>query len=276
VEGRGGMRGVRVVLLALTVIGLVPGGALADTGPAGGGYVDNTGTPVAEAANSTSSTTGGKSAEPPPCEYKAVDMTGQTVYDLDGTPIVHTEPGNWYVKRCFGPNGIEFDNELVWIPSDPAALAQQARESLRLPLPDVHTSPDSSGDQLVGVATWLWVSGAWSTQSATAAVPGVSVTVTATPVSVVWAMGDGGQVVRNGPGRPYDATKPSDEQSTDCSYTYKRSSAGQPGGVYPVTATITWSVAWSASGVAGGGALGAVTRSTAMSLRVAEAQALNR
>lgn len=266
---------MRRCLIALCLAAVVawPRPAGAEDVATGGATVEDD-TPTAFVGRSPGSSQ--PSSARPKCEYKQIDMTGQTVYDTDGTPIDHEEPGNWYIRRCFDAAGNETESRLAWIPSDPASLAQQARESLPLPSPDVHTSPDASGDQLVGVPTWLWVEGAWSTQSATAAVPGVSVTVTATPVSVVWTMGDGGRVVCNGPGTRYDTSKRADEQSSECSYTYTRSSARQPGGAYPVSVTLIWRVSWAASGVAGGGELGNVTRTTALRLRVAEAQALNR
>ncbi|HEY8827036.1 MAG TPA: hypothetical protein VIM17_04700, partial [Jatrophihabitantaceae bacterium] len=59
---------------------------------------------------------------------------------------------------------------------------------------------------------------------------GVTATVTARPVSTVWSTGspDAPDVSCDGPGVPYDARRAPSEQSTDCSTTYARSSAGQP------------------------------------------------
>jgi hypothetical protein len=98
--------------------------------------------------------------------------------------------------------------------------------------------------------------------------------VTATPRAVRWDMGTGDRVTCHGPGTPYDLSVPDDAQDTDCSYTYRRSSAGQPDQRYRVSARMRWRVRWTASGIAGGGDLGSVTRSTTLSLRVAEGQAL--
>lgn len=168
--------------------------------------------------------------------------------------------------------------DTVFVPAalqvDPVLLAEQARERLPLQAPAVATSPDAGQEQLVGVSTWLWVAGGWAPQTAVASVPGVSVTVLAEPVRVSWVMGDGGTVVCDGPGRPFDRRLPEVAQSTDCSYAYARSSAGQPGERFTVTATVTWRVSWSATGVAGGGDLGEVTRSASVPLRVAEGQAV--
>ena len=198
------------------------------------------------------------------------------MYEPDGSEIVQTTPGRWHTVECGGappPGGTGY----VFISTvDPAVLAEQAKRTLPLTPPDVQTSPSADDDQLVGVPTWLWVGDAWAPRSATASLPGVSVTVTATPGSVVWDMGNGDRVVCQSPGTAYDPDRPNGEQVTDCSYTYSRSSAHQPGQRYPVTATMTWEVSWTASGVAGGGSLGALSRSTTFGLRVAEAQALIR
>jgi hypothetical protein len=158
---------------------------------------------------------------------------------------------------------------------DPVVLARQARRALPLDAPEVQTSPSPGADHVVGVPSWLWVGDAWAPLSATASLPGVSVSVTATPQSVTWDMGNGDRVVCRGPGVGFGPRRRDDEQSTDCSYTFRRSSLREPGQRYRVTATTTWRVSWSATGVAGGGALGVVSRSTTFGVRVAEAQALN-
>lgn len=203
---------------------------------------------------------------------------GEVPVDTDGSPRVASGPGEWRIRRCFGADGRETSFDLVFAaagqPVDPLSLARQARERLPLGAPVVATSPDADQVQLVGVPTWLWVAGGWAEQSASASVPGVSVTVRADPVRVTWVMGEGGRVMCTGPGQPFDPQVPEAAQATDCSYTYPRSSAAQPDARFTVTATITWRVSWTASGVAGGGDLGEVERSATVPLRVAEGQAL--
>jgi hypothetical protein len=61
-------------------------------------------------------------------------------------------------------------------------LAVKARRSFTLNPPVIGMAPPSQR-VLVNYSTWLWVAG-WTAQSATATVPGLSATVTATPVSV--------------------------------------------------------------------------------------------
>ncbi len=120
----------------------------------------------------------------------------------------------------------------------------------RVPLvaPTVQTSPPIGSPQLVGFPTWLWIDpAAWGTFDATATVPGLTVTVTATPKQVEWDMGDGNHVTCDGPGTPW-VEGTSAAADTDCEYTYQFTSADQPGGTYTVTATVTWAVTWDGHG----------------------------
>jgi hypothetical protein len=118
----------------------------------------------------------------------------------------------------------------------------------------------------------LWVDPAsWGSRSATAAVPGLSATVTAVPVSVTWTMGDGGRVVCQGPGAAYDPARPEALQDRVCSYTYRHAADA-----YTVAATTTWRITWTADGAPGGGTLPPLFRtSPATLLRVVEVQAIN-
>jgi hypothetical protein len=193
-------------------------------------------------------------------ELKAGDPYGLICTDAAGNEVVNE-------LRRYDPSGSAAP--LV----DPEVLAQEAKQDLALPLPGVQTSPPPERDQLVNLPTWLWVED-WSPRSATASVPGVSSTVTAAPRRVVWDMGNGDQVVCRGPGKPYDLSLKEHQQSSDCTYTYRASSAGQPGQRFQASATMTWSVSWTASGAPGGGDLGEVSRTTTFPMRVAEGQAL--
>ena len=160
-------------------------------------------------------------------------------------------------------------------PPSPAELARQAYRQLVLAAPVIRTSPGAAVPQLVRVPTWLWVDeGVWSARSRTAAVPGLSATATARPVRVRWSMGDGVTVNCRGPGTVFRAgvNRP-DGASPDCGHTYVRASAGEPGGLFRVTATVEWSVSWAGGGQAG--TLPALTSVSSVTLRVTEAQALN-
>lgn len=197
----------------------------------------------------------------------------------------HYPDGALYEARCGwstgGPVDI-WDYLIVWFassppgtPVTPAELAQRAVDRMTLLGPDIRTTPQAGAMGLVGLPVWLWTpAGAtrWGPNSATATVPGLSVTATARATKIVWQMGDGTTVVCHGPGTAYSPTS-ARTTSPDCGHVYLRSSARRPGHVYTVTATTTWSIRW-----AGGGQAGALTRtrtSTAQ-LRVGELQVLVR
>lgn len=194
----------------------------------------------------------------------------------------HTgESGAWFVFTCSTGNFPGTGGGIVWLPTSggpiplppPVALARQAVNQLRLVGPDIATSPPVDGDQLVNVSTWLWLARErWAPMSATASVPGESVTATATPTTVTWELGDGTTIVCHGPGTPYASGDPS-APSPDCGHTYLRSSAGMPDGAFIVSATVTWEITWAGGGERG--SLPALTTTSTVRLRVGESQALN-
>ncbi len=144
-----------------------------------------------------------------------------------------------------------------------ADLARQALARFQAPIPAAGFSPTTS---VVGVKTWLWLQGGWSSLSATAAIPGLSATVTAQPTTVVWNMGDGQQTVCQGPGKAWDPNLPN--TTTNCSYTYPVA------GHFTVSVTVTFRTTWTASdGTAG--QLGPITAGTTVPMTVDEIQAVN-
>lgn len=153
----------------------------------------------------------------------------------------------------------------------PAQLAQQAISSMELSGPAIRMTIEGDETGVVGVPLWLWTEvgpTTWGPNSATASVPGLSVTATAQARRIVWLMGDGRSETCAGPGTPYYA---GGITSPTCQHIYEKASAGQPDGAYPVTATTTWDVTWS-----GGGASGSlsVTRQSTSSVRIGEVQVL--
>lgn len=191
------------------------------------------------------------------------------------------QSGTWYVWKCTTPGlANAFYRPPVWIPNppqpgaagpSPAELAQMARQQLRLIAPRIAVNP--AGEQLVNLPTWLWLSGGWAPISATASVPGVSVTAVAAPTSVDWSMGDGSVVPCPGSGTPFVPGTDTRASSPDCGYTYRTSSASQPNQAFAVTATVHWRVSWSGAGQTG--VFPDLTTSATAALRVAESQALN-
>ena len=143
-------------------------------------------------------------------------------------------PGSWYSVICTDQLTGASTTQTEWIPDketgsipavNPYAVALQAENSLRLPLPTSYFDPPEVS--VVNLPTWLWIDARlWHSYSVTATVGTVSATAVATPVSVTWSTGDGGIKVCGGPGRPFDPDQPPSQQSTGCSHTYTTSSAG--------------------------------------------------
>jgi hypothetical protein len=61
--------------------------------------------------------------------------------------------------------------------------------------------------------------------------------------------------------------------ASDCTYTYRTSSAGQSDGTFTLQATVTLEVTWT-SNVTGGGTLPAISRSSTLAVEVGEIQAI--
>jgi hypothetical protein len=152
-----------------------------------------------------------------------------------------------------------------------ADWAAQARNRMPLPTPRLSTSPATR--TFVGVPTFLWIDRAqWRPQTTSAGVATQTVTATATPSETVWNLGET-TITCAGPGTPYDPDG-SPDQTSACSHSYQRSSAGQPDRKYQITATIRWHVTWTCTGDcdAPAGDLGFMTSSTNALLPVGEIQ----
>ncbi|MBO4273967.1 hypothetical protein [Microbispora triticiradicis] len=167
------------------------------------------------------------------------------------------------------------------LPGDRAEVTLQmlvglAVRELVLPLPQVSTAPPRGRPAMVGIRQWFWLNGAgqWTTKSKRVQVGDVWAEVTASPRRLVVSPGMGlPDVVCDGPGTPYDTSRPPQEQRSGCTYLYERSSAGQPRDAYRVSVTVVWGATWQGSGGAGG-TLVPISRTTSYALPVAEAQAL--
>lgn len=201
---------------------------------------------------------------------------------VEGLAPESAAAGAWHVWKCVGSGERDaFYRPPVWIPDSvgqpapqgptPAELAERARRQLHLSVPLIAGSP--TGDQLVNLPTWLWLREGFAPVSASAAVPGASVTARAVPRSVTWVMGDGATVVCRGSGTPFTAGRDPRRASPDCGHTYRRSSASEPGDVFRVAATVNWDVTW--SGVGEEGTFPGLTTTATTQFRVVEVQALN-
>jgi hypothetical protein len=167
-------------------------------------------------------------------------------YIVTCTPVLDDEVGEWLAE--------------VWpqAPTQPTPgqVGQTAEADLNLAAPTVSTAP-SGGKAIVNLESWLWIDPAdWQPITATAAVDGITAIATATPVSVVWDMGDGNQVTCDGPGVAYNTSIPDADESTYCGYTYQETSADGPNQQFTITTAIGYDVTWTSVGVAGGGDLG--------------------
>ncbi|MEE2038112.1 hypothetical protein Q8791_12885 [Nocardiopsis sp. CT-R113] len=165
-------------------------------------------------------------------------------------------------------------------PTDPVTLIQESMADFELPPPRIATSPGVDSLVLVNTPLWLWVeSEEWEAAEASAEVQDWSLTVTATPTSTVWNLGDGTEIRCDGPGTPFDPAQHDPESaSPDCGHVYSLPSDSQAGGAYPVTVRVGWDVGWELSEgeFSGGeaGALDSVTTTSQVDLQVAESQGL--
>jgi hypothetical protein len=266
-------------IVVLTVLALA-GPAAAD----GTGDAFNDGDEIGAEVDLVSGGSGGSgSGGKAVCHYRRLDEGAQAKADQMAEENNWSEqpgdgPGAWYQLVC-ELNGLVPSVTIVWLPDaavDPEALAQQALDRTLIPAPEIRLNPPEGRDQVVNVPTWMWIDPAsWAPVSATAAAGGVTVTATATPTTVSWDMGNGEVVTCDGPGTPYDQNVAPEDQQSECTYTYRRSSAGHPGGAFTMRVTTTWGVTWTVSGAPGGGSLGTAQRTTTSAVRVAEIQAVN-
>ena len=152
------------------------------------------------------------------CTQSTVDaviarqLTGRT--DIpDGSQWVVTScdlaPGD-----CSGVNEVR-DVQPVGAPArgiSPYVLLEEAKRRLHVPLPTPELSPSVDVPHLVGVPEWLAIDPAgFEAHDATAAVPGLSVTLSATPLNTVWDLGNGDTVTCDGAGTPW---QPGSDTST--------------------------------------------------------------
>jgi hypothetical protein len=156
----------------------------------------------------------------------------------------------------------------------PQELLQVAESELTIPVLKPGTAPPRGHEGLTGLPEWYWIPAGWQPVKVTVSAGPVYATVIATPDALSFQPG-GGQAGSScgGPGTAYRSGA-----RTACSYTYSQSSAGQPGGAYAASVTVTWQVRWTgwspATGQVGGVLRGALPIAFPFELRVAEGQAL--
>ncbi|MFD0995350.1 hypothetical protein HNR16_000444 [Pseudoclavibacter chungangensis] len=98
----------------------------------------------------------------------------------------------------------------------------------------------------VGLPIWMWVANpsasSWGPTSWSGSTGGQTIDFVAQVSTVHWDMGDGAMVTC-AQGTPY-STAYGNRMSPSCGHKYTHVSAGQPGGMYAVTATTNWTIAW--------------------------------
>jgi hypothetical protein len=199
-------------------------------------------------------------ADQPTCAYQPSQFQGHP------DTAASWPPQTWYEGRCELTGAIVAPKPVDALTPD--EIARLARNQLRLQRPQIGSSPP--GDQLVNLPTWLYLASGWRAESATASVPGISVTATASPTSVTWSLGDGTTVDCAGPGTDYRQDVDPRSESPQCGHTYRRSSGRT---TFPVSATVHWAVAWSGAGQVG--MLPELITTSTTQFRVRESQALN-
>lgn len=238
-------------------------------------------------SNTGSSGNGGGGGSAPPCRYELDDDYEPPVGEIDP----HAgEDGAYYLKIC-GPHvtpgeplsqlliSANTTVTLIWIPArlappvtvSPQALAAQASRFLPLPAPQVHHNPTPAA--VVNLPTWLWVDArSWGARRSFAAVPGLSVTVLATPTTVTWRLDPQRPPLHcRGAGKPYRSDRAARSQKPSCAFGFTRTSRQQHRQVFASSATSNWQISWRAStGV--DGSLPALQRTSTFDLPVREVQ----
>ena len=164
-------------------------------------------------------------------------------------------------------------------PVDPTPLLlQQAREQLVVPRPVVASSPPPSATQPLGLPVWFWAENG-DPVTATAAVPGVSVTIEAVPVSMTVTIDEPWrpegrrpshrevEIACDGLGERYDPGRHGAWDRSSCSHVFDWAGSAS------ATIAVTWDLAWT-SNTGGSGTLAAVSRSTTIALQPTELEAV--
>ncbi|MFE7524177.1 hypothetical protein ACFU7Y_00435 [Kitasatospora sp. NPDC057542] len=153
--------------------------------------------------------------------------------------------GALYTKVCPQTDGGMGGAEIVFEPTAPdgqnvnaeATAIQAAYDRVRFRPPVGRAAPQNTA--VVNAPVWLWADDAALPAPGSAAVAGISVTVTPRLVKADWSFGDHLQTSCTTPGTPYDP-KYGDAKSPDCGYEFRTSSAGEKNGVFSATVTMRW------------------------------------
>lgn len=174
-----------------------------------------------------------------------------------------------------GPDGTPVARPQDYIP----ALRDNVTRRVPSPVPRIAPADeDANGWTYVNLDTYFWVDGGpgqWDVVSATASVPGLSVTVQAVPQRLVVDPGDGSRTFSCEGQPPVASNAVWYEGMPGCVHRYVNSSAMAGNEqTFPVVLAIDWSVTWSASNGEAGDLGSMRTTSAVRPLAVAEIQAV--
>jgi len=229
----------------------------------GGGYgvVDTTITlPGAPGGTTSTSASGTGVTTGSTCSY-ILDTSNIAHHpqDYPGLAAADFAKGTYYYRYCSDGTA-----SFVWLANPgtvtpagrptvtPAQLAQEAIGQLPLSRPTIRRSPNQElryqGDPYtwVNLWTWFWTDPAsYKPLTQSVSVGGVSATVTAKPVGLLFDPGDGSNPVRcDGPGRAWTDADGSDAPSSGCGFEYSHVTSG----TVLTRVAILWQVSWSRCG----------------------------
>lgn len=289
-----GTAAVASVIAAASPVGATPACGPTNGSFDGGGWLACAATsdvnptiPIAGTTPQDPQSVAPQSRQAPPAVSPAAQTkcTASNTDTVDGTapPAPRAGIGRWMFVYCGdagNPGGWSWiaAGAAAAVFASPAQLARQAYARLTPPIgvPDYnprHRAGQADGT-VVGFTTWLWLDGqSLAARSVTASAGPNSATVTARPSSVSFDPGDGSPaVVCAGGGVAYDPAQPN--TVSDCVHRYVRASGQTPGGVFVLTAQVTWTATWTGTKGAGG-VLPALTVMASTLVRVDELQAVN-
>jgi hypothetical protein len=143
----------------------------------------------------------------------------------------------------------------VWLASPPGIVGsavQQVVDRLRMPRPAIAANPSLNTRQVVHVPVWWWIDpGWWSTRTASASVPGLTITARAEPTTATWYAGDGSHTTCPGPGTRWTGTVSPTAASPTCGHTYTEPSTGSAGGHFQLRVVVRWKITWAGGGLTG-------------------------
>jgi hypothetical protein len=178
---------------------------------------------------------------------------------------------NYWMKWCMDPaTGEPIWRGTVWLASPPGIVGsavQQAVDRLRMPKPTIAANPSLNTRQVVHVPVWWWIEpGWWRTRTASASVPGLTITARAEPVTVTWYAGDGTSTTCTGPGTPWTGNASPTAASPTCGHTYTTMPPTGSGGTFTLRVIVDWKITWAGGGLSGTEPYATTTASTAVAV----------